>query len=204
MKLNIPFYTQEINECGPIALQMVLEFLGEKHSKEKIKNLVCSETNGTTFTVGLAKAAASLGFKVELCSISLGANPQNFELEFYKKNTNVDKYKEKVDELIAECNKLGVKFTEKSLTNKEIFEKMSKDCIPIVLLDWSKIKGAGSFQGHFVPIAGFDDKFVYVHNPGVKDPKQFFPIELSLFEIARKAKGTDEDILFISRKAKML
>ena len=64
MLLKVPFYIQGINECGPAALQMVLEFFGEEHNREKIKKLVESESTGATWTTGLAKTAAQLGFKI--------------------------------------------------------------------------------------------------------------------------------------------
>ena len=64
MKFQIPFYKQEDkNDCGPIALKMVLEYLGEKHSRKELMDLVDSDKSGITWTSGLAVAAAELGFK---------------------------------------------------------------------------------------------------------------------------------------------
>ena len=55
-------------------------------------------------------------------------------------------------------------------------------------------------QGHFVPIVGYDEKNIYVHNQGLTNPTENLSIPRELFEQARKAKGTDEDIIFIYRK----
>lgn len=70
--------------------------------------------------------------------------------------------------------------------------------MPIVLLDWNKItKKANTYHGHFVPVVGYDEKFIYVHNHGLNNPQSFLQIEKKLFDEARKAQGTDEDILII-------
>ena len=89
---------------------------------------------------------------------------------------------------------------ERSLSLEELLSKVSRNCIPIVLLDWSKIKGTLDFIGHFIPIIGYDEENVYVHNQGFHNTQAFLPIKRELFEEARKAKGTDEDITFIYRK----
>ena len=52
MRFDVPFYVQGYNECGPVTLLMILEFLGEKHEKEKIKQLIDSESTGATMTMG--------------------------------------------------------------------------------------------------------------------------------------------------------
>jgi len=102
MLLKVPFYIQGINECGPAALQMVLEFFGEEHNREKIKKLV--ESTGATWTTGLAKTAAQLGFKTEFYSKSLGFNPENFDLEYYQRETDGAETAEiKIKKLLKKC-----------------------------------------------------------------------------------------------------
>jgi len=201
MLLTVPFYTQGRNECGPVTLQMVLEYFGEKHKKEAIKKLVDSESTGTTWTIGLAKTAAQLGFPTEFYSTSLGFNPKNFELEHYQRETDgAHLAKEKLERLKQECLKYGVKLEERSISFQEIISKMNNDCIPIILLDWSKVKKQGTFKGHFVPIVGYDDKGIIIHQPGPMNPEPNYKIDHQTFEEARKARGTDEDIIFIFRK----
>jgi uncharacterized protein YvpB len=201
MKLEVPFYKQESkNDCGPTALQMVLEYLGKNHSRQELMNLVDSDKSGVTYTLGLAVAAAKLGFKVEFYSVCLGFNPSNYELEFYKKEADeASLSQQKIERLRKEACRLGIKMQEINLSLKEILSKISKDCIPIVLLDWSKIKGSSDYIGHFVPIVGYDEENIYVHNQGFLNTQAFLPIKRKIFEEARKAKGTDEDILFISK-----
>ena len=202
MKFEVPFYKQESkNDCGPTALQMVLEYLGEAHPREELINLVDSDKSGVTWTLGLAKAATEIGFKAEFYTICLGFNLSNYELEFYQKEADeASSSKQKLEKLQREAHKLGVKMQEKTLSLKELLSKVSENCIPIILLDWSKIKGTPEFIGHFVPIVGYDEENIYIHNQGLNNPQEFLSIKKELFEQARKSKGTDEDIVFIYRK----
>lgn len=204
MKLKVPFYKQtDKNDCGPTALEMVLEYLGEHHSREKLSKLVDSESGGATWTLSLAKVSRELGFRTEFYTTYLGMNPENYELEFYKKETDgQDLAMNKLEKLKIDAHKLDVLMEEKSLSNEEILSRINKNCLAIVLLDWSKIKGSENFQGHFVPIVGYDEKKIYVHNQGHSETKEYFEIDLEIFEKARKSKGTDEDIVFIYRKLK--
>jgi len=198
MRLEVPFYSQEINECGPVALQMVFEYFGEEHDREKLKGLVES-IGELTWTSGLAKTSAQLGFPTEFYSIALGFNPKLFDLEYYQKD-GAQSAEDKIKRLYANCLEYGVKLEERCLTLEEIVSKIGQDCIPIVLIDWGKINSAEKFIGHFVPIVGYDEKNIYVHNSGPEASMPNYPIERSLFETARKSVGTDEDILFIYKK----
>ncbi|GBE20112.1 MAG TPA: hypothetical protein ENG87_00185 [Candidatus Pacearchaeota archaeon] len=202
MKLKVPFYKQKNkNDCGPTALQMVLEYLGEPHSREELMNLVYSDKSGVTWTLGLARAATNLGFKTEFYTICLDFNPENYKLDYYKKEADgVSSVKGKLKRLKIESHNLGVQMGERSLTLEELLSKISKDCIPIILLDWSKIKGTDDFIGHFVVIVGYDNKNVYVHNQEFHNPGAFISIDRELFDEARKSNGTDEDIVYIHRK----
>lgn len=202
MILRVPFYKQEEkNDCGPIALKMVLEFLGEKHSIEELRKRCETESSGVTWTAGIAKAAAELGFGVEFYSKHIDANHENYSLDFYKKETDGEEAsKEKVGNLLKKCIELGVKVSERVLELDEVLDKINENCTAIILLDWGKIKGEVDFTGHFVPITGYDKEKVYVHNQGFINPTENLAISIDKFEEARKAKGTDEDIIFIHRK----
>ena len=204
MKIEVPFYRQEArNDCAPTALKMVLDFLGSsKYSKEELLNLVDSDKSGVTWTIALAKTAAQLGFRTEFYSSMLGFNPQNYQLDFYKKEADTaNSVQQKLEKLKGEAVKFKVHLEEKRLQLKDILDKINPDCVAIVLLDWSKIKGTKEgFIGHTVPIVGYDEENVYVHNQGDINPGEFIPIKKELFDIARKSPGTDEDIVFVHRK----
>ena len=200
IKLDIPFYLQTTPlNCGPVALKMVLEFLGEEHSIEEIEGLVGIKEGKAVSTIRLAIAARKLGFKVDFYTKVLGMNPENLKLDFYKKHGDVVQ-REESENLQKEAKSLGVNLFEKTLLQDAIIDNLDEDRAMIVLLDWNKINRKEDFRGHFVPIVGLSKNNILVHNHGFLNTAPYFPIDKSLFESARKAKGTDEDLLIIYRK----
>jgi len=51
-----------------------------------------------------------------------------------------------------------------------------------------------------VPLVGYDNENVLIHNHGLRDTQEFMKIDRKLFDEARKAKGTDEDVVVIYRR----
>ena len=101
-------------------------------------------------------------------------------------------------QLTNEAKSLGAELTEKQLSFNELIAFIDDKKSPVVLLDWNIVKGKPGYQGHFVPMVGYTDSSVIVHNQGMNDPAPFLEIPKEKFETARKAKGTDEDTLIIS------
>lgn len=202
MKLEIPFYDQKNEtECGSVALKMILEYFDEKYDKEYLKKLLDTESSGMTWTVAVAKASAQLGFKTDFYSTSLGFNPENFNLSYYQKFTDgAVSVQDKLMRIIAKCIEFNVKLEEKTLTLEELLGKINDNCVPIILIDWSKVVGKDKYLGHIVPIVGYDEENVYIHDSGPINPTPYYKISREVFELARKANGTDEDILFVHRK----
>jgi len=201
MKLEVPFYLQTADlNCGPAALRMVLAYFDKDYGLPILEEKARIKEGKGVFTLQIAIAAASLGYKTELFSKQIGFNKENLELDFYKKYADLIVRQE---DLLKEAKDLGAHIEEKTLSLGEILSKTRSDCIPIVLLDWSIIKGEKDkgYQGHFVPIVGYDKDKVYVHNHGMKNPKEFLEIPKNLFDTARVAKGTDEDIVFVYKKS---
>ncbi len=240
----MPLFVQseKNTDCGPVALRMVLNYLGGEYSIEtehksdnsfvsvsqlrepkvlgaiknwkflrrpnktqgfwdKINSLSDSERGGSTWTIDLAKIAAELGFKVEFYSKSLEVNPENFALDFYNRETGgFDSSKNKLDKIIGRCKALSVHLEEKSFGLEELLSKINEDCLAIVLLDWYRLFDMEGYQGHFVPIVGYDEKNVYVNNPDFRKPVKDFAISKEKFDEARRALGTDEDVILVYRK----
>ena len=105
-----------------------------------------------------------------------------------------------VKKIVQRARKLGVKLYEKSISLNKILDQVTEESVPIILLDWNVVAEREGYQGHFVPIVGYDKENVYVHNQGIKSSEKFFAIKRDLFEKARKAKGTDEDIVVVYKK----
>jgi hypothetical protein len=203
MKLDVPFYKQSFAlDCGPVSLKMVLDYFGNKLTQEQIKNKIQSEKSGATPLISLALTAKELGYSVKFFSTKLGFNPEHFKLDFYKKVTEgKEAHKNFINNIFQKCVKINLNMEEKSLSLNELLSFLSEDSILIVLIDWNIITDKQGYQGHIVPIVGYDEENVFVHQLGPLNPQPFMPIKKELFDKARKAKGTDEDIIVIYQKS---
>ena len=70
----------------------------------------------------------------------------------------------------------------------------------IIVFDGSNIRETKYFIYHFILIVEYDEDNVYVHNQGDHNAQEFLPRNRILYEEARKANGTDKDIIYIYRK----
>jgi ABC-type bacteriocin/lantibiotic exporter with double-glycine peptidase domain len=204
MKLEVPYHKQTTKlNCGPAALKMALEFLGESYSLKRLEEELRLDKGKGISTIKLAIAARNLGFKTEFFSKVLGINPENLKTDFYKKYTDLIQDSE-AQRLIAEARKIGVKLYEKTLTLEEIIKNIREERIMIVLLDANLLskKEKEGFRGHFVPVVGYGKSNIYIHYPSFYSTvsRAFLPIKKEIFDKARKAKGTDEDIIIIYKK----
>jgi uncharacterized protein YvpB len=204
MKLNVPFYNQTTNlNCGPTALKMVLSYFGKNKDLKEIEEKCEIKEGKGIYTIQIATAASRFGYETNFYSKHLGVNPENLKMDFYKK------YSEEFDDsgkIVINAKNEGVKIHEMTLNLEEILGFVSEKSVPIILLDWNVVRNQKEkgYQGHFVPIVGYDETNVYIHNHGLTNPKKFLKIKKEIFEEARKAKGTDEDILIIFDKPKTL
>lgn len=201
MKLDVPFYKQTTKlNCGPVALKMVLDYFGEDLGLENLEKEIESREGQGVATIQLATAASKLGFKTEFFSKNLFFDDSNFELDFYKKYA--DTYRGESEKIVNKAKDAGVELDEKVIELNDLLSKLGENSLIIALIDWSVVinKKDGGYQGHIVPIVGFDDRNVYVHNHGTHDPRPFYEISREVFDEARKAKGTDEDFLVVHRK----
>ncbi len=201
MRLDVPFYKQTTSlNCGPVALKMVLAYFGKDEPIKLLEEKTGIEEGKGVSTIQIAIAAASLGYRTDFYSKHVLFNEENLEYKFYQEHGNVDLERSK--RLAKNARELGVNIHERSLSLEELLGFVTKDSIPIVLLNWNVVKGKNEkdYQGHFVPIVGYDKQNVYVHNHGLKNTQKFMPIQRETFDEARKSEGTDEDIVIIYRK----
>lgn len=198
MKLQIPFYKQTTNmNCGPVALMMVLHYFNKKLNLKDIEDSMDIKEGKGVSTIKIAVTAAKLGFKTEFFSRSILFDDKNLELDFYKKYGDVNLEKSK--NLVSEAEENKVRVHEKTIPLSKLLSYVTDKSVPILLLDWNVIisNEKSGYQGHFVPLTGYDDNHVYVHNHGFNNPRPFFEINKKIFDKARKSRGTDEDIVII-------
>jgi len=198
MKLNVPFYKQTTPlNCGSTALRMVLSYLGKDYGSRVLEEKTETKRGEGISTIKLATAAASLGYHTDFYSKHILFNEENLKQEFYQKYGDMDLEQSKI--WVQNAKTKGVNIQEKTLSLEELLKFVTKDSVPIILLDWNIIKEKESYQGHFVPIVGYDKQNVYIHNHGIDDTQKFMPIPRTIFNKARVANGTDEDIVVIYR-----
>ena len=199
IRLEVPFYKQTTKtNCGPVVLRMVISYLDKDIDLEILEKRTRIKEGKAVLTIQIAIASALSGFPTEFFSKKISFNKENLKLEFYQKylDNKVDHEK-----LIEEAKNVGVKIEERRMPIEELLRNVTNKTIPIILLDWNVIKGESGYQGHFVPIVGYDNESVYVHNNGLNNPTPFLKIKRELFEQARKSEGTDEDIIIVHHKA---
>jgi hypothetical protein len=201
MRLAVPFHANTHRDCGLVTLQMVLEYFGEKHAPQKLARLAEQDEKGLVFTIGLAKAAAQLGFETtcmtRTLSMEIPAEAKGFYQDF---TADMHQSAHKVMRLQQEFMGFGGTLIEGTLSMKELLAKIDNDCVAIALIDWRRIEPKPGVLGHFVVIVGYDDKHIFLHQPGPKNPTPFWCISQERFDHARKTPGIDEDIVFIRRK----
>ncbi|MFA5333891.1 MAG: peptidase C39 family protein [Candidatus Nanoarchaeia archaeon] len=199
MKLAVPFFKQTtLLNCGPTALKMVLEYLGDSFSIKYLEEKTGIKEGKALYTIQIAIAAALMGYKAKFYSKHLLFNEDNMKFEFYKDYSEMD-MKTSI-ELADEAKKLGIKLEERTLQLSELLSHVKNDSVPIIILNWNVLTNQEGYRGHFVPIVGYDTENILIHNQGLKDSQAFMPIKREIFELARKSEGTDEDIVIIYKK----
>jgi hypothetical protein len=199
MKLKVPFIKQSTSlNCGPVALQMVLQFFDDATSIEILENKTEIKEGKGIYTIQIGVAAASLGYKVSFYSKEEDTFEENSKKEFYKKFSALNKTE--LGEWVKKGEKLGISFHKQSLELDDLLQLVSTNSVPIILLDWNIIKDKEGYQGHFVPVVGHDSEYIYIHNHGLSETKEYMQVKKGLFDKARKSSGTDEDIVIIHRK----
>ena len=196
MKLKVPFFKQTTPlNCGPMALRMVLAYLGNNEEIRVLEEKIGINKGKGISTIQIANAAASLGYKTKFYSKHVSFNEEHLKQKFYQEYSDMDL--EKSEKLLENAKSNGVNIQEKTLPLEKLLEFVTKKSVPIILLDWNTIVKKKGYQGHFVPIVGFDEKNVYIHNSG---GSEFMSVPKPIFDKARKTEGTDEDIVIIYRR----
>jgi hypothetical protein len=197
MKLPVPFLRQTENmNCGPTALKMVFSYFGDnKDFSEKMEEI---KEGKAVSTIQLATISAKLGYKTELYSKHVLFNPENLKEEYYQKYSEMSM--ERSMRFLKNAEDSGVKVYEKQVSLEEVLSFVNNDNIPIVLLDWNVVRCKEGYLGHFVPVVGYDNENIFVHNSSNLDGQAFMSIDKKIFDKARKAKGTDEEFVILYRK----
>lgn len=205
VRLELPFFVQttELN-CGPTALRMALAHLDGASDWDlpAIETAVGIRDGKAVSTLRLAIAVARLGFESQFFSTSLFFNEEHLRDPYYQRYGDMDLETSKA--LVDEARAAGVGLSETSLTLAQLLDLMGDGWLLVALLDMNVVEDreAEGYCGHFVPVVGYSAArdAVIVHNQASARPCRYLRIPAATFDRARRATGTDEDIVRIRKK----
>lgn len=171
---EVPYYQQTLDfTCGPAALMMAMHALDSKMPMQRTLELRLWREATTIFMTsghggcgphGLALAAASRGFDVEVY-----VNDTGVLLEDTVRSEDKREVMRLVqEEMLEELQVFRVPIHHGSLSLEEIELRLREGRMVLVLISSWMIYG--ELEPHWVVMTGFDDFFVYMHDPFVDEP----------------------------------
>jgi len=211
--VRVPYYKQTLDfTCGPSALMMAMKALQPRLKLSRKLELRLWRRSTTIFMTsghggcgpyGLALAAYHMGFDVEVHVNEKGV--------MFLDSVRSDEKKEVMrlvhEDFVSEMKKLPLKVRHGALRVDAIHRKFEQGGIPIVLISSYRIYRE-KFP-HWVVVTGFDQKYIYVHDPFVDYEAGRvaldsinMPIPRKDFErMARYGKAGQKAVLILYRRA---
>ena len=169
--IRVPYYRQTLDfTCGPAALMMAMKSLNPELALDRKLELRIWRESTTIFMAsghggcgpyGLALSAYHRGFDVEIYVNDPGALFINSVRDQRKK----DVIRLVQEDFEQELEEFGIPVTYESLHADAIQEKFDQGGIPVVLISSYRIYGEK--EPHWVVVTGFDEHYIYVHDPFV-------------------------------------
>ncbi len=209
--VRVPYYAQSLDfTCGPAALLMAMRAHDPSVRVDPRAEVRMWRESTTVFMTsglggcspeGLALAAHRRGFTVSIFLSDRG-------VMFLKSVRNP--MKRNVIRMVEEdfreqCAVRGIPIEFRPLTIDVLRERVAAGDIPIVLISSYRI--SREKQPHWVVVTGFDDRYVYVHDPHVAEHLDKtetdcmqIPVRQSLFvQMARYGKAQHHAALFVGK-----
>lgn len=168
---KVPFYEQTLEfTCGPSALMMAMHSLvpAIKCNRElelrlwrESTTIFMTSGHGGCGPYGLALAAYHRGFDVEIYVSDKG--PMFIDSVRSEEKKEVMRLVQQ--DFLKELKKLPVKIRQGRLNVQHLEEKLNQGGIPLVLISSYRIYHEKA--PHWVVVTGFDEKYIYVHDPFV-------------------------------------
>lgn len=210
--VSVPFYEQTLDfTCGPSAVMMAMKALNKDIELDRALELRIWRESTTVFMTaghggcgpyGLALSAHHRGFDVEVFV--------NRETPFLLDSVRSEEKKEVMclveQDFLREMREAHIPVHYEQLSLDEVRRKFEAGGIPIVLISSYRIYKE-KFP-HWVVVTGFDDRFVYAHDPYVDYEKGKTPMESINMPIlqkdfermARYGKSGQRAVLIIKRR----
>ena len=210
--VRVPYYEQTLDfTCGPAAVMMAMKALDKELNLDRMLELRIWRESTTVFMTsghggcgpyGLALSAFHRGFDVEIYVSAEGAlfvdSVRDPEKKIVMRLVQED--------FLNELRSVPVKIHYGVMSVNAIQEQFEQGGIPIVLISSYRIYHEKS--PHWVVITGFDERFIYVHDPLVdKEMGKTvtdcvnMPILRKDFErMARYGKAAQKAVLILKRR----
>jgi ribosomal-protein-alanine acetyltransferase len=209
---RVPYYEQTLDfTCGPSALMMAMKAINQDLKLDRKLELRIWRQSTTIYMTsghggcgpyGMALSAYHMGFDVEVYVNAEGV----LFIDSVRNEEKKEVMRLVQEDFIAELKSLPVKVHNGVLHVSDIQQKFESGGIPIVLISSYRIYRE-KFP-HWVVVTGFDDKYIYVHDPYVDYDEgkgsidtMNMPILKKDFErMARYGKAGQKSVLIISRR----
>jgi len=194
----------EVSDTKKISLAEAMKFLPPKAAETR-----------SVWTVDLAYAIKNSGFSNFLCTTtSCGVDPSHAELGFYSKGFDEDE--KRVNALLHDAAEKKIAIREESVSDRDLCKFLAvPGNMVIALVNSTDMRCSecahfggqmfsciarwmyGGYVGHYVLLFDYTESGqIWYHDPGRSHSG--CSINVEMFEQARKARGTDEDLIFIS------
>ena len=209
---KVPFYEQTLEfTCGPSALMMAMHSLvpAIKCNRElelrlwrESTTIFMTSRHGGCGPYGMGLAAYHRGFDVEIYVSDKG--PMFIDSVRSEEKKEVMRLVQ--DDFLKELKTLPVKVHQGRLNVQRLEEEFNKGGIPVVLISSYRIYHEK--WPHWVVVTGFDEKYIYVHDPFVDNDAgktatdcMNMPIAKRDFELmARYGKAGQKAVLIIRQR----
>lgn len=209
--VRVPYYKQTLDfTCGPASLMMAMKALQPDTDLSRQLELRLWRESTTIFMTsghggcgpfGLALSAFQLGFGVEVYVNEEGA----MFLDSVRSAEKKEVMRLVQEDFVEQLKQLPVPIQYGALNVQALKQKFERGGIPVVLISSYRIYRE-KFP-HWVVVTGFDDKYIYVHDPYVDYDKGKvsldsinMPILQSEFEqMARYGKAGQKAAIIIYR-----
>ena len=186
-----------------IAMQSVIQyFLNEVYTLDELDKVTGRRKGKWTAVSQGVLGLYQLGLKAEAYCAS---DEPDLRVRYGK---DAEKIIKNLDMAVAE------EYSEKAVENNLIqvkrlrFDEIEKDIeegyVPIMVIDLNVILDgkSRSYNGHSVVVTGFDEKYVYYHEPGyfLSGPRAHKRVPKKLFLKAWNANGTDNCVIIVYGK----
>lgn len=169
--MRVPYYEQTLDfTCGPAALMMAMKALDprllldrklELRLWREATTIYMTSGHGGCSPYGIALSAAHRGFPVEVV-----INEQRMPLLDSVRSPEKREVMRLVQEdMTEELRALDVPVSHRSVTPDDLKARFDEGAVPVVLISSYRIYGQKA--PHWVVVTGFDEHFVYVHDPFV-------------------------------------